>query len=51
NGLTKADRKELQERLTALGFDTDGVDGVIGPNSRAAISDYQRSQGLPTTGE
>lgn len=51
NGMTKADRQELQERLTALGFDTDGVDGVIGPNSRAAISDYQRSRGLAVTGE
>lgn len=51
NGLTKDDRKELQERLTALGFDTDGVDGVIGTNSRAAISGYQRSQGLPVTGD
>lgn len=51
NGLTKADRKELQERLTALGFDTDGVDGVIGTNSRRAISDYQQSRGLPVTGE
>lgn len=50
-GLTQADRKELQERLTAAGFDTDGVDGVIGPNSRAAISAYQRSRGLPVTGE
>jgi membrane-bound lytic murein transglycosylase B len=51
NGMTKDDRKELQERLTALGFDTDGVDGVIGTNSRAAISAYQRSQGLPVTGD
>lgn len=51
NGMTKADRKELQERLTALGFDTDGVDGVIGTNSRTAISDYQRSRSLPVTGE
>lgn len=50
-GLTQADRKELQERLTAAGFDTDGVDGVIGPNSRAAISAFQRSIGVPETGE
>ncbi len=49
-GLTKADREELQRRLTAAGFDTDGVDGVIGPNSQAAISAYQRSVGLPETG-
>ncbi|MEO1197707.1 MAG: lytic murein transglycosylase [Pseudomonadota bacterium] len=51
NGLTKADRQELQERLTALGFDTDGVDGVIGPNTRNAIRAYQQSRGLPETGE
>lgn len=50
NGLTKADRTELQERLTAAGFDTDGVDGVIGPNSQRAISAYQQSQGLEATG-
>ena len=50
-GLTKADRVALQERLTARGFDTGGTDGVIGPNSRSAISDYQSSRGLPATGE
>ncbi|MEX3314505.1 lytic murein transglycosylase [Sulfitobacter sp. PS-8MA] len=51
NGLTKDDRMELQRRLTARGFDTDGADGVIGPNSRKAISAYQQSVGLPATGE
>ena len=43
--------REDQERLTARGFDTGGTDGVIGPNSRSAISDYQSSRGLPATGE
>ncbi|MFX0546486.1 lytic murein transglycosylase [Roseovarius sp. S1116L3] len=51
NGLTKEDRVALQQRLTARGFDTDGTDGVIGPNTRSAISAYQSSQGLPATGE
>ncbi|MDW4550915.1 lytic murein transglycosylase [Defluviimonas sp. D31] len=51
NGMTKADRKALQERLTAMGFDTGGTDGVIGPNTRRAISDYQSSRGLSATGE
>ena len=50
NGLTKDDRIKLQERLTAKGFDTGGSDGVIGPNSRKAISAYQSSRGLPATG-
>lgn len=51
NGMTKADRKALQQRLTAAGFDTDGTDGVIGPNSRKAISAYQTSKGITVTGE
>lgn len=50
-GLTKKDRIELQTRLTAKGFDTDGTDGVIGPNTRAAISAYQNSRSMPATGE
>jgi hypothetical protein len=50
-GLTKADRQELQRRLTQAGFDTQGSDGVIGTNTRAAIRSYQASRGLPVTGE
>ncbi|MFD0858819.1 lytic murein transglycosylase [Roseovarius aquimarinus] len=50
-GLTKDDRIVLQTRLTARGFDTGGADGVIGPNTRSAISAYQSSIGLPATGE
>jgi len=51
NGLTKDDRINLQRGLTAKGFDTGGTDGVIGPNSRKAISAYQSQQGLAVTGE
>lgn len=50
-GLTIEDRKALQEKLTARGFDTGGTDGVIGPNSRKAIAAYQQSVGLPATGD
>ena len=50
-GLRKEDRVALQKRLTARGFDTDGADGVLGPKSRAAISAYQTSIGLPATGD
>ncbi|NOR29524.1 MAG: lytic murein transglycosylase, partial [Sulfitobacter sp.] len=49
-GMTIDDRKALQEKLTARGFDTGGTDGVIGPNSRKAIAAYQQSVGLPATG-
>lgn len=51
NGMTKQDRVALQQRLSALGFDTGGTDGVIGSNSRMAISAYQSSRGLSPTGE
>jgi peptidoglycan lytic transglycosylase B len=51
NGLTKDDRIALQQRLTAKGFDTDGADGVIGPNTKKAISAYQSSKRLPATGK
>ncbi|MEY4983507.1 MAG: hypothetical protein RIR62_1773 [Pseudomonadota bacterium] len=50
-GLTLADRQDLQRRLTAAGFDTQGTDGVIGNNTRAAIRAYQSRAGLPPTGE
>ena len=51
NGLTKADRQELQRLLTARGFDTGGTDGVIGAKTKAAISAWQASVGVPVTGE
>lgn len=51
NGMTIADRRALQQRLTARGFDTGGTDGVIGKKTTDAIAGYQASAGLPATGE
>ncbi|MEM9716421.1 MAG: lytic murein transglycosylase [Pseudomonadota bacterium] len=48
--LSFKEKQELQRRLTRKGFDTDGVDGVIGPNTIAAIKDYQRSIGVEDDG-
>lgn len=50
-GMSITDRQELQQRLTAAGFDTEGADGVIGAKTRAAIEAFQRARGLPVTGE
>lgn len=44
--LSSAERREMQERLTRRGFDTRGVDGIIGPNTISAIRRFQSSQGL-----
>lgn len=49
-GLTIDQRKRLQTRLTAQGFDTGGADGVLGPKSKAAIASYQASIGQAATG-
>ncbi|MDG1116144.1 MAG: lytic murein transglycosylase [Flavimaricola sp.] len=50
NGLTQADRRRIQERLTAAGFDTQGTDGVIGSNTEAAIRAYEAANRLSVTG-
>ena len=53
----EAERQELklavetQEALLDLGYDTGGIDGVIGRNSRKAINDFQKKHGLAVTGK
>ena len=44
--LSRTEKKDLQQRLTALGYDTQGVDGIIGPNSRKAVRGFQQANGL-----
>ncbi len=41
----------LQHALNGLGFEAGPVDGILGKRSRAAISSYQKSRGLPASGE
>jgi membrane-bound lytic murein transglycosylase B len=41
-GLSLAEVQELQRRLTALGFNTDGSDGRIGRDTQHAVRDFQR---------
>lgn len=48
--LVRDEREELQRRLSARGFDTGGVDGNIGPATRAALIRYQRSIGAVPDG-
>ncbi|WP_180898108.1 lytic murein transglycosylase [Martelella soudanensis] len=50
-GFTADQRKQLQSRLAAAGYDAGAVDGVFGDQTRAAIAAYQRQNGLNVTGE
>jgi lytic murein transglycosylase len=43
--LSRDQRIGAQRALTALGFDTQGVDGVIGANTRAALRRWQIAEG------
>jgi lytic murein transglycosylase len=43
---TLAEVQEIQRRLTALGFDTGGIDGRVGNDTMAAVRNYQRQVGL-----
>jgi membrane-bound lytic murein transglycosylase B len=45
-----SEKQEMQQRLTRAGFDTQGVDGIIGPNTIAAIRAFQRSVGMVPDG-
>jgi uncharacterized caspase-like protein len=48
-GLDKARRRDVQRRLTALGFDTK-VTGKFDEETRAVISRWQAARGYPKTG-
>jgi membrane-bound lytic murein transglycosylase B len=43
---TLAEVQEIQQRLTALGFNTDGTDGRVGRDTMVAVSAFQRKVGL-----
>jgi lytic murein transglycosylase len=49
-GLSRAERREVQERLIAAGHDIGEPDGIIGSRTRAAIQAFQAAAGLPADG-
>jgi N-acetylmuramoyl-L-alanine amidase len=44
------DVADLQQRLSALGFDTGRVDGIFGALTSSALADFQRNVSLPVDG-
>ena len=49
-GLTRAERRHLQQLLLANGYHIGEADGKIGPVTRTAIADAERRFGMPPTG-
>lgn len=45
------DVAELQSRLNSLGFDSGKVDGIFGPNTEAAVIDFQHNRYLAEDGK
>lgn len=48
--LSPRDRRRTQVALTALGFDTNGIDEEFGSRTRQMIAQWQKRQGAPDTG-
>jgi membrane-bound lytic murein transglycosylase B len=48
--ITRSQARDLQEALTALGYNTQGVDGIVGANTRAALRRFQADNGLVADG-
>jgi len=49
-GLSRAERREVQQRLIERGDDIGAVDGMIGAKTRAAIREFQASIGMSADG-
>ena len=51
SGTPSIEVRAAQARLSYLGFDPRGVDGVVGHGTRSAVIAFQKARGLNTTGE
>lgn len=49
-GLNRTTRRKLQRRLSLIGYDPAGIDGIFGPNTRGAIAKLQADANLEPTG-
>lgn len=49
-GIAQQDVKGVQQALSAAGHDPGPIDGVVGPQTTAALKAYQKQNGLSVTG-
>ena len=45
-----SERREMQRLLTRAGFDTRGIDGIVGPDTIAAVKAFQADSGMTPDG-
>lgn len=50
-GMNQEQIKHAQEQLKEAGFDPGPIDGQFGPQTQAALREFQKSHGLPQTGQ
>lgn len=48
--LDRQTTRQLQMQLGQMGYDSGPADGIMGPQTRSALSNFQRDQNLPETG-
>lgn len=48
--LSRQERAQVQRNLSVIGYDPRGIDGIFGPGTRSALSQWQRDEGLEATG-
>jgi len=48
--LRRAEVETLQGLLNRMGYQAGGIDGLVGPSTRAAIRRFQQARGLPADG-
>lgn len=46
-GLSGAQMQKLQQKLTKMGYDVGGIDGILGEKTREAVQSVQEKLGLP----
>jgi peptidoglycan hydrolase-like protein with peptidoglycan-binding domain len=49
-GMVDSDVRSIQEALKSKGHDPGPIDGIMGPQTQAALNNFQKAQNLPMTG-
>jgi hypothetical protein len=48
--MSRGELRQVQQKLNEMGYDAGQVDGIWGPNTQAAVRNFQHAKGLQATG-